>query len=214
MKRVAILLSAVLLVYACGDNETSPSAANGEAEPTTVPNSDGSSASLTGLTQVSGAALPSFETSNNDSAVGLTAPVVVGNDLLTGAEVRFGDSGRPFVVGFYAHWCPHCQADVATLTQWLETNELPTGVDFYAVSVLEEPSRGNHPPEEWLRSEGWQHPIVADTPQQSLVGAFGLTSVPYLVAVDAKNQVVFRHAGSLLPAELAEFFGILLRPVE
>ena len=118
------------------------------------------------------------------------------------------------VVAFYAHWCPHCQAEVDDLTKWLESNELPAGVDFYAVSVLEDPTRGNHPPEKWLRDKGWQHPVVADTPALSVVDAFGLQSVPYLVAVDANNEVVLRFAGNIPggPPELAALFTLLLEP--
>ena len=167
-----------------------------------------------GQTEVFGTALPQFEQLEDDPAVGRTPPVVVGPDLLTGESVRIESQGRPMVVAFYAHWCPHCQAEVDDLTKWLESNELPAGVDFYAVSVLEDPTRGNHPPEKWLRDKGWQHPVVADTPALSVVDAFGLQSVPYLVAVDANNEVVLRFAGNIPggPPELAALFTLLLEP--
>ena len=163
-------------------------------------------------TQVSGTALPQFEQLEDDPAVGRTPPVVVGPDLLTGEPVRIESQGRPMVVAFYAHWCPHCQAEVEHLTDWLQSNDLPAGVDFYAVSVLEDDTRGNHPPEKWLRDEGWQHPVVADTPDLAAVEAFGLQSVPYLVAVDADNTVVLRFVGNVGPTELAAFFTTLLEP--
>ncbi len=165
-----------------------------------------------GPTQVSGTALPKFEQLEDDPAVGRTPPVVVGTDLLTGDAVRIESQGRPIVIAFYAHWCPHCQAEVADLTEWLETNELPAGVDFFAVSVLEDSTRGNHPPEKWLRDKGWQHPVMADTSALSVVDAFGLASVPYLVAVNADNAVVLRFAGNVGPTELAAFFATLLEP--
>ncbi len=167
-----------------------------------------------GQTEVFGTALPQFEQLEDDPAVGRTPPVVVGPDLLTGEPVRIQSQGRPMVVAFYAHWCPHCQAEVDDLTKWLESNELPAGVDFYAVSVLEDPTRGNHPPEKWLRDKGWQHPVVVDTPALSVVDAFGLQSVPYLVAVDANNEVVLRFAGNIPggPPELAALFNFLLEP--
>ena len=165
-----------------------------------------------GPTQVWGTALPQFEQLEDDPAVGRPAPLVVGADLLTGSEVRIESQGRPMVVAFYAHWCPHCQAEVEHLTEWLAANELPAGVDFYAVSVLEDDTRGNHPPEQWLRDEGWPYPVVADTPALSVVDAYGLTSVPYLVAVDADNEVVLRFVGNVGPTELAAFFTTLLEP--
>ena len=186
------------------------------APATTVPQATAADttapSTASGETQVSGAALPPFEQREDDPAVGRTPPVVVGADLLTGEPVRIESRGRPMVVAFYAHWCPHCQAEVEHLTEWLAANDLPAGVDFYAVSVLEDDTRGNHPPEAWLRDEGWQHPVVADTPDLAAAEAFGLQSVPYLVAVDADNRVVLRFVGNVGPAELAAFFTTLLQP--
>ncbi len=202
----------MLLAVGCG-GEPSGSAATGAAAATTATSA---AVSMTtedapaGPTQVSGRALPLFAQSPNDAAIGRAAPVVLGTDLLTGAEVRIEAQGRPLVVAFYAHWCPHCQAEVTALTEWLATNELPAGVDFYALSVLEDPSRGNHPPAQWLRDEGWAHPVVADTTRGSAVEAFGLASVPYLVAVDADGAVALRHAGSVAPQDLAALFSALL----
>ena len=230
-----ILLCAAGLVAACGGGETPAgtsaptSAPQGAAATTSAP--DGATATTAGPaatsappattsdaedtpgpTEVFGTALPRFEQLEDDPAVGRTPPVIVGADLLTGDVVRIASEGRPIVIAFYAHWCPHCQAEVEALTGWLEANELPAGVDFYAVSVLEDPTRGNHPPETWLHEQGWQHPVVADTPAHSVVDAFGLQSVPYLVAIDQQNAVVLRYAGNVGPADLAAFFETLLEP--
>ena len=208
-----ILLCAAGLLAACsGDETTATTSAPDDAVATTSGAATATSAAedTPGPTEVFGTALPQFEQAEGDPAVGRTPPVVVGTDLLTGDVVRITTQGRPIVIAFYAHWCPHCQAEVADLTEWLESNELPADVDFYAVSVLEDPTRGNHPPEKWLRDEGWQHPVVADTPALSIVDAFGLQSVPYLVAIDAENEVVVRYAGSVGPADLAAFFESLL----
>ena len=220
---LAILLGAVTLVAACGgaSDETDAGAEAPEAtivSPTdaAAPDSDSPAATTSGAdaepagTEVFGTALPKFEQLEDDPAVGRIPPVVVGPDLLTGETVRITNHGRPIVIAFYAHWCPHCQDEVDALTDWLESNELPAGVDFYAVSVLEDPTRGNHPPEKWLREQGWQHPVVADTPAYSVVDAFGLQSVPYLVAIDDANEVVLRFSGNVGPDQLAAFFEALL----
>lgn len=222
MRRGLIGLCALALVAACGSEASEPAEAPpateaSAAEPAdttavAMSASDSTPSTAPDRTQVSGTALPQFEQPEGDPAVGRMAPLVVGADMLTGETVRIESQGRPMVVAFYAHWCPHCQAEVEALTEWLEANELPAGVDFYAVSVLEDPTRGNHPPEKWLRDEGWQHPVVADTPALSVVDAFGLASVPYLVAVDADNEVVLRFAGNVGPDELAAVFTALLEP--
>ena len=211
----SILVCAASLFAACSPSETTAvaDAPHDTAVTASGPTATTSAADATpGPTEVFGTALPRFEQREVDPAVGREPPVVEGTDLLTGDAVRIANQGRPIVVAFYAHWCPHCQAEVADLTEWLESNELPAGVDFYAVSVFEDPARGNHPPEKWLRDEGWRHPVVADTPAMSVADAFGLASVPYLVAVDADNEVALRFVGNVSPADLAAFFAALVDP--
>ena len=218
VRRAVIGLCALALMAACGGGETAATtgapddAVAATSAPAATSAATTSADATPGPTEVFGTALPKFEQLEDDPAVGRTPPAVVGTDLLTGEPVRIIDQGRPIVIAFYAHWCPHCQSEVAELTEWLETNELPAGVDFYAVSVLEDPARGNHPPDQWLADEGWRYPVVADTPALSVVDAFGLQSVPYLVAVDAENEVRLRFAGNIPggPPELAALFAFLL----
>ena len=237
MRRVLVGIFAIALVLsACGsDPAPEPSSdragttsatteADGSAQPNDAPQPNdavepdgtgddvGADVESPRLTQVSGTALPPFEQLEDDPAVGRTSPEVVGTDLLTGEAVRIESQGRPMVVVFYAHWCPHCQAEVDEITEWLETNELPAGVDFAAVSVLEDPTRGNHPPATWLAEKGWRHPVVADTPSMDVVGAFGLQSVPFLVAVTSENAVALRYAGNLGTDQLVGLFEFLLEP--
>lgn len=152
---------------------------------------------------VSGMALDPFDSTESDPAVGQLAPSVSGVDLLTGKTVRVTPAGRPLVVAFFAHWCPHCQREVATLTEWLLANKLPGNVDLIAVSTFEAPERGNHPPKKWLSEQGWKHPVVADTSSQAIAEAFGAMSVPYFVFIEADGTVAFRMSGNLGPDQLS-----------
>ena len=152
---------------------------------------------------VSGRALDPFESAESDTAVGQIAPVVTGSDLLTGETVQIEPSGRPLVVAFFAHWCPHCQREVATLTEWLMANRLPANVDLVAVSTFEAPERGNHPPKRWLEGQGWKYPVIADTPSHVVADAFGAMSVPYFVFVEADGTIAFRMSGNLGPEQLS-----------
>ena len=56
--------------------------------------------------------------------------IATGVDLLTNELVRIAPEGRPLVVAFFAHWCPHCQREVDALTEWLLANKLPSNVDL------------------------------------------------------------------------------------
>jgi len=152
---------------------------------------------------VSGKGLDPFESAELDSAVGQMTPLVTGFDLLTGEELQIKPVGKPLVVAFFAHWCPHCQREVAALTEWLMANKLPGNVDLIAVSTFEAPERGNHPPKRWLEDEGWKYPVIADSPSHAVADAFGAVSVPYFVFVEADGTVAFRMSGNLGPEQLS-----------
>lgn len=170
----------------------------GSQQPSTVGNQNSNNESW-----VKGKALTPYDGAEEDPAIGQPAPSVSGLDLLTGESVLVAPSGRPLVVAFFAHWCPHCQQEVATLTDWLLANKLPSTVDLIAVSTFEAPERGNHPPARWLSDNGWRHPVIPDTPSMTVAEAFGATSVPYFVFIEADGTVAFRMSGNLGPDQLS-----------
>lgn len=150
-----------------------------------------------GEVTVEGESLPAFEgNSANDAAVGTVAPTLAGQDF-DGSRVGIEADGRPKVVLLLAHWCPHCQAEVPRVVQWLEAGNQPEGVDFYGVSTLLQRPRGNWPPAQWLDSEGWNVPTIQDDADNSASAAFGLVTTPYWVVLDGDNRVVARLSGEL-----------------
>ena len=198
MRRTLLLAVAALAVAA---------AACGDADPASAPlTSESVDAPTTTIapTVVSGRVLAEFAA--DDPSVGAEAPVAIGTDILTGETVSLAVADRPLAIAFFAHWCPHCQREVAELTEWLETNELPAGVDFAAVSTFVSSDRDNYPPEAWLEGEGWTYPIIGDTEGFSVAEAFGVTSIPFWVFVNADGTVAFRVPGNLGPDELANLF--------
>ena len=61
--------------------------------------------------------------------------------------------------------------------------------------------RPNYPPSAWLAREGFTIPTLADDAKSSAASAYGLTSFPYFVAMDAKGNVVARVSGELTEAQ-------------
>src|SRR5436190_1911020 len=72
-----------------------------------------------------------------------------------GQPVRIIRDGKPKVVVFLAHWCPHCQREVPRLAAWLRGGRGPLGVDVYAVASATKREAPNYPPSAWLKREGW-----------------------------------------------------------
>jgi cytochrome c biogenesis protein CcmG/thiol:disulfide interchange protein DsbE len=170
--------------------------------PTTAPGSGASASATAGSSAapvITGAALPAFQyqlqNANVDPAVGLPAPEVRAADF-AGKQVAIANDGRPKVILFIAHWCPHCQREVPLIQAWVNSGGVPSGVDLISVATSIDPARPNYPPDAWLAREGWTVPVIAD-PTNSVAGAYGLPAFPYWVFVGPDGNVRARAVGEL-----------------
>ncbi len=151
---------------------------------------------------VTGASLPLFEAPAGDPAIGQTIPTVEGASF-DGTPVVIEPDGRPKVVLFLAHWCPHCQAEVPLIQAWVDGAGLPEGVDLVSVVTAIDPNRPNYPPDAWLQREGWTVPVVVD-PNNVVADAYGLSAFPFWVFVDGEGRVAGRLTGELSIADLEQ----------
>ena len=152
---------------------------------------------------ISGDALPELPQSGSDPAVGKVIPEATGQSF-DGTPVAIRNDGRAKVILFVAHWCPHCRNEIPELADWLKSNELPNGVDVYAVSTAVDSKRPNYPPSEWLKGEDWTAPTLADSSDGKAAEAYGLSAFPYFVAVDGSGKVVARTSGEITTGQFAE----------
>jgi thiol-disulfide isomerase/thioredoxin len=157
--------------------------------------------------KIAGDALPQFQGADGDDAVGMTVPTVEGSDF-TGKAVSITAGGRPKVIVFLAHWCPHCQAAVPLLQTWVSAGGVPEGVELVSVATGIDPSRPNYPPEAWLQRERWTVPVIAD-PSNTVAQAYGLPAYPFWVFVGADGKVAARTVGELTIPDLESAIGRL-----
>ncbi len=142
---------------------------------------------------------------NTDPAAGTKGPDLVGTDFQD-QSVSIKADGRPKVVYFLAHWCPHCQEEVPQIVNMTNQGLKPDNVDFYAVSTAVDPSTPNYPPAKWLKEEKWPFPIIRDTRDSEAFTAYGAGGFPYAVYLDGDNNVLFRSSGELEPEVAAELW--------
>lgn len=158
---------------------------------------------------VTGDSLPVFAGDPaSDSAIGLTAPDLTGQDF-DGQEIAITDDGRPKVILFLAHWCPHCQREVPVVQTYAEEIGFPDTVDFYSVATSYSPSQPNWPPSSWFEREGWTIPVIVDDPDSTAYQWFGQGAFPYYVLIDPAGQVALRLSGEQDPAVLADLMSQL-----
>ena len=153
---------------------------------------------------VRGDQLPPLPDSGADPAAGTPAPTLEGVDP-TGQGTTVEHEG-PTLVAFLAHWCPHCQAELPELVTLAEEGALE-GMDAVVVLTGTDEAAPNYPPAPWLDREGWTGRVILDDEDSSAAAAFGLSSYPYLVLVDADGEVIARNAGELGLERLRDFVG-------
>jgi thiol-disulfide isomerase/thioredoxin len=160
----------------------------------------GGSAGASAVPVITGGSLPVFQDPNGDPAVGQPVPGVAGVDF-KGNPVKIANDGRPKVILFIAHWCPHCQREVPLLQAWVSAGGVPSGLDVISVATSIDPTRPNYPPDAWLAREGWTVPVIAD-PTNSVATAYGLPAFPYWVFVAPDGTVKARTVGELPIADI------------
>ncbi len=131
-----------------------------------------------------------------DIAFGWDAPLISGSDWKGNPVTIDPSDGRPKLIVFLAHWCPHCQTEVPEVQAWLNETGGSSEVDLYGVATSINPSRPNWPPGDWLESEGWTSPTIMDKNNRASI-AYGLSAFPYWVALNSEGKVVFRIAAGI-----------------
>lgn len=144
--------------------------------------------------------LPTFAPGPDDPAVGRPVPEVQGSSF-DGTPASIKADGRPKLILFIAHWCPHCQREVPVVQAWLDAKGMPTGVDIISVATFIDPNRPNYPPDAWLAREHWGVPVIVDADNE-IATQYGLPAFPYWVAVRADGTVAQRLVGELTPDQL------------
>jgi thiol-disulfide isomerase/thioredoxin len=147
----------------------------------------------------------------DDPAVGQPAPTVTGTGL-DGAELAVPTQGAPTLVMFVAHWCPHCQAEVPRIAEWLQAEGMPAGVELVTVATANDSAGTNFPAGEWLHEEGWPVPTMLDDEAGAAATAFGVSGFPYFAAVDADGTVVARASGEIGVEGVQDLIAQIARP--
>lgn len=145
---------------------------------------------------VEGDPLPVYATGTQDVAVGFPAPTVAGADW-NDSPVSIEPDGTAKILIFLAHWCPHCQAEVPRVQDWIDAGNLPDDVELISIATSTNRSRPNWPPQEWLEEEGWTSPVIMDDQIGTVAASFGMAGTPFYVVLDGENNNLGRVSGEI-----------------
>lgn len=232
VRMAAVLAAAVSVLVACGggdeggvattvdvDDPTAEAPAAGADGPnaTVSPDLPENIRSEFGPVEVVGDALPQLAGAAvaDDEALGLTAPVLIGQDYARNPVRVDAATDGPTMVVFLAHWCPHCNSEVPRLNGLRDAGAFPDGLNVVAVSTAVNPSQPNFPPSEWITSVDWTYPVIADGVDMDdgsyiAADAYGVDGFPFTVLVDGDGAVVARWSGEREPDDVLADIGTYL----
>jgi thiol-disulfide isomerase/thioredoxin len=153
-----------------------------------------------------GDALEGLGSAAVDPALGKQAPTLQGYNF-AGAPVNIqpGADGKPTLLVFLAHWCPHCNAEVPRLNEWREKGLVPDGLRVVGVTTSSRKDQANWPPSNWISEMNWQFETLADSEEGDAAFAYGVDGFPFLVLVNGEGKVVSRFSGEMEVEQLQEF---------
>lgn len=192
---VAVVLLALGVALVAGSGGDDDTATDTTSDATGSGGGDAAAVSDDTPATVDGTPLPPLPSGGSDPATGTAMPTLSGTTL-DGEAITIPEPGRPTMILFLAHWCPHCQAELPNLVTMAEQGQLDD-VRPVIVATGTDEAAPNYPPGPWIEDEGWDGNVILDDEQYSAGDAYGLTGYPYLVLVDTDGNVIARASGEL-----------------
>lgn len=121
-------------------------------------------------------------------------PAVTLKDI-TGKTVRtdeLSNDGKPFIISFFATWCKPCNRELTAISEVYDEWKEETGVKVIAVSIDQAQNINKVKP--LVDNNGWEYEVLLD-PNSDFKRALGIQMIPYVLIIDGKGNIVYKHNG-------------------
>ena len=122
-------------------------------------------------------------------------PSLVLNDI-NGNKVSLdsiGNSGTPVIIDFFATWCKPCNRELSAIAEVYEEWQEETGVKLVAISI--DQAQNIHKVKPLVEENAWPWETVLLDPNSDLKRALGIQMIPYVLILDGKGNIVYKHNG-------------------
>jgi thiol-disulfide isomerase/thioredoxin len=114
--------------------------------------------------------------------------------------VKLSDfSGQPVVLNFWASWCPPCKSEMPHFNQAYQ--EYHDDVVFLMVDQVDGSRETREKGLQYVRDQGYSFPVYFDTNQDAAT-AYGVTSIPTTLFINADGKIVSGYRGAIDEATL------------
>jgi len=114
---------------------------------------------------------------------------------LDGKEVAtdtLSNNGKPIIIDFFATWCKPCNRELDAISEVYEEWVEETGVKLIAVSI--DVAQNVHKVKPLVENSGWEYEVLLD-PNSDFRRAIGAQMIPYVLIIDGKGEIVYKHNG-------------------
>ena len=105
---------------------------------------------------------------------------------------ELSNDGKPFIIDFFATWCKPCNRELDAIAEVYEDWQKETGVKIIAVSIDQAQNINKVKP--LVENHGWEYEVLLD-PNSDFKRALGIQMIPYVLIVDGKGNIVYKHNG-------------------
>jgi peroxiredoxin len=105
---------------------------------------------------------------------------------------ELNNSGKPFIISFFALWCKPCQRELKAIHEVYDEWQAETGVKVIAVSIDEGQNMQKVKP--LIDQNEWEYEVLLD-PNSDFKRALGINMIPAVFIIDGNGKIIESRNG-------------------